>query len=75
MLLENSFLTSLLKAISKNSFQTVSVLSERKVEENFQIQHSEMGYIAKAIQISDVYNFLDVSVDYFPEVFLELKMK
>lgn len=33
--------------LSENKFQTVLVLSQKKVEEKFQFQHSEQAYITK----------------------------
>ena len=44
--------------LSDDSFQTTLILLENTVEENFQIQHFEMAYLAKTImQISTVHNF------------------
>ena len=59
--------------LSENSFQTILLmLSEKKAEEIFQIQLSEI-LKKKILQISTVHSFTEVGADCFFEVFLDLK--
>ena len=61
---------------SENLFQMLSILLGKEVRKNLQIQHYEMApdYISRNKLLLFI-NFIDVSADYFPEVFLELKGK
>ena len=47
------------------------MLSERKVEENFNIL-KWVTFQKQIISFCDVHNFTDLSVGYFPEIFLSL---